>query len=282
MSLPNSVWQRHAQQWEQVGSPLRPNRQDRALMQVAVESFFGEALEPKPMGLLGVTPELIDLGRQLEIPLLAFDQSREMIEAIRLMGIPPSHRLLTQARWQQLPLPEQSLQVVVGDGSLNVLPQLSDYSELLQEQQRLLTATGGVVLRCFIRPPVAEGLEAVVEAVRAGEIGSFHAFKWRLAMSLSAPPQFSVAVAEIRAALNAYFPERGVLAKITGWPLAQIETIDAYREVATRYSFPTLAALLEQTAPFFTLQRIDQGDYELADRCPILCWARLAAEPSRR
>lgn len=139
---------------------------------------------------------------------------------------------------------------------------------------RVLVFRGRAVFRCFIRPDVAEPVSSVVAAVLQGGVGSFHALKWRLAMALVDPVDASVAVADIHRAFDTNFPSRLALSQVTGWPQEQIDTIDAYRCSATRYTFPSLSQMREQCRPWCEVVSMEQGGYELAERCPTLVLVR--------
>jgi len=91
-------------------------------------------------------------------------------------------------------------------------------------------------------------------------------------MTLSQAPDFSVAVKEIHTAFESIFPDRHALAQAGHWPLETINTIDAYKDAPTRFTFPTLQALQNQCAPWFNCRDISYGHYELADRCPTITW----------
>lgn len=145
---------------------------------------------------------------------------------------------------------------------------------MFTEAARALKSEGALVLRCFVRPDRAETLDAVATAALAGDVGSMHALEWRIAMALEVDHTFSVAVVDIRAAFERLFPDRDRLASITGWAFQTIDTIDAYRGVATRYSFPTLAAIRTAAVPLFELGEVRCGRYELAERCPTVLFER--------
>lgn len=269
----NAVWSRHSSQWQKVGAPLRPTTQDADLMLAAVASRLSRWDGEASVAVLGVTPELVQLPWPSHVKLCAFDHSAEMIASVwqAHRSVPSS---VTLASWQNLPLPESSLGLVVGDGSLNVLPSLQDYPALLSELDRVLLPEGLVCLRCFIRPDRRESLAAVAADAEEGKILSFHSLKWRIAMSLSEGPEFSVAVADIHAAFGTVFRDRAALAQRSGWPLAVIDTIDAYQGASTRYTFPTLDALAGVCSPYFLIEKVAYGDYELAERCPTLSLRR--------
>lgn len=268
----NGVWRNHSKQWQKVGAPLRPSVQDGELMMQAA----GPALALPPfdndqviVAILGVTPEIVSLPWPSHVRLEAFDQSAEMIANV-WQPHPHVRSAVTQAYWQKLPLSNQSVRLLVGDAVFNALPSLADCSEVLLEFVRVLEGDGIACVRCFIRPEPVETIETIASDARAGKIQTFHAFKWRIAMSLCQAPDFSVEVADIFAAFEALFPNRLDLARRTNWPIETINTIDVYRDATTRYNFPTMRALQEICAPFFKFETIHCGDYELAERCPTV------------
>lgn len=241
------------------------------MLELAAPALAGQAAPG--VVILGVTPELVQLPWPAGTRLLALDQSAAMIASVWQ----PHPRIASgvrEARWQSMPVENGSIRLVAGDGSLNALTSLQEYPDVFAETARVLQPTGALVLRCFVRPERAETLDAVAAAALAGRIGNMHALKWRIAMALDVDHSFSVAVVDIRSAFERLFPDRKRLAGITGWPLQVIDTIDAYRGVATRYSFPTLAAIRAAAAPLFEVGEVRYGRYELAERCPTVLFRR--------
>jgi SAM-dependent methyltransferase len=267
----HDVWRDHATKWSRVGSPLRPTEEDTHIMLMLSAPAFSHSKVSSNVIILGVTPELVQLPWPSHARLHAFDHSAEMIASVwRPHSRNPSS--VQQACWQKIPLPDESIDLVIGDGCLTMLPCADDYRAVLAESARVLKLTGLLVLRCFIRPERTESLHDVFMAAHAGMIGSFHALKWRVAMAITPDEEFSVAVTEIHTAFERLFPDRDQLACYTGWPRAAIDTIDAYQGRNARYTFPTMSELKQLALPFVEVTDISQGNYELADRCPILCF----------
>lgn len=272
-----SVWTPHARQWHKVGPPLRPNEDDLGLMISALEPVFLSHHEKCPIAILGVTPELVQLPWPAAVTVHAFDHSEEMIASV-WSPHPKVPSAVASASWQKLPIEDGRFCAVVGDGSLNSLPSLGDYDEVLKELRRVMQPGALAVVRCFIRPDQVQTPEEIRQEVMARRIGNFHAFKWCLAMSLTDGPSASVEVAQIHSAFETYFPDRCALAQMTGWPREQIDTIDAYKNSRTRYSFPTLAQMRTRCAPYFEVKAVDYPGYELAQRFPTLTLQRKNAE----
>ena len=256
-------WHAHARQWSQIGGPLRPCHEDVALMAGWLGPQPGRGL------LLGVTPELTALSAQL----VAQDRDGAMIE--RLWRPRTPQQTAQHGDWLAPPGDPGQFDFAAGDGSLNVLAYAADYARLFERLRERVRDGGLVLLRVFCtpEPDQAETPAAVLEAARAGAIGSFHAFKWRLAMALVArQPQANpnIAVRAIHQHFDAVVPDRGQLAIAAGWPVADIDTIDVYRDSALTYSFPTRTALRAVLPDYCTEIGSASGTYELAERCPVI------------
>lgn len=266
------VWKRAAQQWQHVGAPQRPTDEDGRLMLALAAPLLAAHRVPGVV-VMGVTAEIVQLHWPAGTRLLALDLSADMIASV-WRPHPHIDSRVVRARWQSMPVKNGSIDLVVGDGSLNSLSSVDDFRAVLLEVARVLRPRGALVLRCFVRPDRQERLDEVAAAAFAGSIGSFSALKWRIAMALDGGSSFSVAVADIRAAFNRFFPDRDRLSRTTGWARQPLDTIDNFKDVATRYSFPTLGAIRAVSTPDFELADLRRGHYELADRCPTLLFQR--------
>ncbi|NHZ96938.1 class I SAM-dependent methyltransferase [Massilia sp. CCM 8734] len=252
-------WQAHARQWSLIGGPLRPGEDDLAIMRTILGPEPGLGL------LLGVTPELTVLSERL----VAVERDAAMIE--RHWAPRGSGQSVRQGDWLELPLARDSVDFAVGDGSLNMLCHAAGYARLFAQLHSCLRDQATLALRVFTAPDRPETPDQVADAAMRGAIGSFHAFKWRLAMALVAQAgEPNIAVSDIRAAFDRLLPERGMLAARAGWPRADIDTIDAYCGSSAVYSFPTLAQLRASIPAAYQELGVFHGSYELAQCCPIV------------
>src|SRR5262249_41670024 len=143
--------------------------------------------------------------------------------------------------WTALPCGKEEFTAVIGDGSANFPTYPEGLRAFFLEMARVLKSGGILALRVFATPNYPEAIGELHEHVIRRGIASFHAPKWRLAMTLvqrSGDP--NVAVEEIRANFDRMFYDRGALTEATGWPMADIETIDAYKGSPDVYCFPTV------------------------------------------
>ena len=80
MSSNQEVWKKHAQQWHQVGTPLRPTLEDGQIMLGMAKKSLLDCPTPQVL-VLGVTPEIVQLDWPSKTQLLALDQSSEMVSS---------------------------------------------------------------------------------------------------------------------------------------------------------------------------------------------------------
>lgn len=213
--------------------------------------------------LLGVTPELSGLGQDLT----AADWSEEMIA--RIWRGDCADRRAVRANWLELPGFMEPFSAVVGDGSLNMLHWPGDYEKLYAGLSRAVAPGGRIAVRCYLAPETCETAGHLAAEVRSGAVG-FHAFKWRLAMMLARQQgNPNVSVRKILEMFEALFPDRAALANESGWSMETIAEIDAYRDSAAIYSFPTADELLSTAGKLSNPRLAPAGSYELAERCPI-------------
>ena len=266
-------WARHALQWDSVKAPLRPGLDDVAWFRTHLNAYKLKAeklAQTDRALLLGVTPELAALHRSVGI--VAVDRCEAMVQQV----------LYTQTKdnghsqdcvplignWTSLPLKDHSVPLVLGDGVLLFYDFVDGVNRLLTELTRVLMHDGYLLLRVFISGPRKESLNELSSALARGEVANFHIYKWRLAMALQENLRQGVKPCELLEVFNRIHADRQALALAMNWPLNEINTIDAYRNVSQPYYFPTFAELQSAITPYFTIQSISWPDYDFGQYCP--------------
>lgn len=275
-------WNQHARQWQFVGPPLRPTREDVDLFVRLVDEGLPRTRTPgRPprAALLGVTPELASMRWPEGMRLAAFDRCPGMLTEIWPGASLAPSAAAVRADWRELPVADGTFDVVVGDGCYTLVDSVAGYRALGAAVARTLAPDGAFVMRFFVRPETPEVLADVFAALRAGRIGSFHAFKWRLAMALHGTLDEGVRVAAVWKAWHEHEGDADGLAARLGWRVAEVRTIDAYRQADARYTFPTLAEAREILALHFVEETCCFARYELGDRCPTLRLRRRRDQP---
>jgi len=258
--MAESHWTSFHRQWSRLGTPLRPNNEVAAAVERLIEGVAARML------LLGVTPELANLGEEL----IAVERNAAMIAA--LWKPHTLSRCAVRANWLALPFSPGCFSVAIGDGSLNSLNYPTGYAVAFGQLSRVVHASGLTIVRAYVTPDENESISEVCRAAASGEIRSFHAFKLRLAMAMVGEArQPNIAVTAIYKTFCATFRNRDALALQTRWPRNEIDTIDAYCESSEVYSFPTFAEIKDALPQEFSApERVVAGSYELAERCPLI------------
>ena len=263
-------WRNFAEQFALLGSPLRPCAEDVRIIEemlAAEPAVFGTTAR-KRAWLLGVTPEIAMLRWPLEVDLLAVERVRAMID-----GIWPGNtdrRRAISADWLEAPFPDQSIDLAIGDGCLTVVGFPDDLSRLLASVARCLRPDGYLMLRLFCRPDITETPDQVISALKSAAIGSFHAFKWRLAMAVQGMDDApDVAVDAVWRTWDAARIDTKMLAETRAWPPRQFSTLEFYRDSPARYNFMRFDQTIRHLRQAgFDLVATRTGSYELAERCP--------------
>lgn len=264
-------WAIHARQWMHIGPPLRPSRFDVTYFSRRLQDWQRRHSSNEPIALvLGVTPEFVRLEWPMGTKLLAIDRSMGMIRSV-WPGFPQAAEGGVCADWLRLPLPSHGVDIVVADGVWTTLDFPSGYVRLADSLGEVLHRhRGELLLRCFVAPEIPEPADTVIDDLLKRRIGSFHAFKWRLAMAIQRGVAYGVRLGEVWDYWERQGISTGDLVRLLGWPPQEIATIDAYRDVNTRYTFPTLSELNRLLSGYFKEVACEIPPYELGSRCPII------------
>ena len=266
-------WNSVAGRWHLYSSPLRPCEDD-----LSTYVDFIRAHGPAPTNgacaalILGVTPEIATMRWPPGTFVTGVDRAQEMIEQV-WPGDRPGVRQALCADWFALPDPPRAYDFVLADGSFNTIGFPGDLRRLLARLRGMIQPGALLVTRTFIRPAERESIAALEAFARAGAAGSFHAFKFRLAMALQSSAEEGVSLDDIwRLWRQLDEANPGLMAR-NNWASDVVGTIELFRDRPVRLSFPSrgeLIAALE--AAGMTLLGSRMPDYELGERCPSLAW----------
>lgn len=263
-------WRAFAAQWALLGSPLRPCAEDVRILEEMIAGgtdLFVTAAR-KRAWLLGITPEVAAARWLQGVDLVAVERIKAMIDSA-WPGDTGSRQAIC-ADWTAAPFPDESFDLVIGDGCLTSVGFPDELSCLLASVHRCLRRDGYLMLRLFCRPDVTETPAAVIAALHSGAIGNFHAFKWRLLMAVQGIADASdVAVDAAWRIWSAARIDPRALATARGWLAEQVATIEVYRGSPARYNFMRFDETIRHLQRAgFDLLATRTGSYELAERCP--------------
>jgi SAM-dependent methyltransferase len=213
--------------------------------------------------LLGVTPAYADLGERL----LAFDGSAEMIASV--WPGDDARRQAQVAEWTALPLADGVARQVVGDGSLNAVPDRGVLQSTLREVRRVLHRDGVAAIRVFVRPDPPESLADVLAAARVGQLETLNVLRWRLASALALGPEHRVAVADILRAAEG-LGDLAEFASAAKMVPEEAEHFLAYLGSPAAYVFPDRRSVVQDAkAAGLSCVWVETTGYPGARDCPI-------------
>jgi SAM-dependent methyltransferase len=219
--------------------------------------------------LLGATPGIALMRWPAGTTLIGADESCHMLRS----AWPPNGtgtRFGVRANWLRLPLPLSSVHMAIGDGSLNCVRHPEAANVVCQSLRGVLTLDGLLVLRCFVRPEQPETPEQIFDDMFRGAIPTFSQFKFRLFLAMRQDLRSGLAVDDLYRLWASYSIDPVRLAAQTRWPLAEIETVENFRDSSTVHTFPTLAEFRCLLHEHFDEAGMIAPSYPLGRHCPIL------------
>lgn len=269
---PATHWDTIAQSYFALGSPLMPCAEDTAAMTHFIMQT-NAAMGKRGVNALmwGVTPAIANLQWPTGSHLLAVDRSTEMLDQV-WPGDIPAQRTSKRAEWLEPKVTPQAYDVVIGDGSFNCLVYPNQYQQLAAITHRALQPDGTLIVRFFVKPTQPETVHTVFDALMSGQIGSIHAFKWRLFMAVLGEHATNIAVRAVREAWRQANIDHAELLRVTGWPATVLKNFDHYEYSDACYSFPSLTQVQESLSGLFDMHQVYTPTYELGERCPIVAF----------
>jgi hypothetical protein len=264
-------WNSTARSWDLYTSPLRPCGEDVATFLRFINTYSDTPPDGATAALiLGVTPEIATMSWPAPTLVTGVDKAQEMVKVV-WPGDVPGLRHAVCDDWFVLPPPVRPYDVVIGDGSMNALRYPGEMRRLLARLRMLARPGALLILRSFARPAIPESIAALFHAAQTAAAGSFHAFKFRLAMALQARPEEGVTLDEVWQFWRRLESEVEGLSERCGWLPEMVRTIELFRGKQVRLTFPTLDELIAMLqAEGVSLLERHLPQYEMGDRCPIV------------
>jgi SAM-dependent methyltransferase len=254
-----------AGRFRSIPTPIVPAEQDIEFLESRIRTIPGGNVEAL---LFGVTPRIATMRWPAGTSLIAIDWSRTMIRDLwPLDGLPHFARPLC-ADWRQLPLAAASRTLVVGDGCYTAIGTLADAAIVNEQVHRVLRPDGLYCLRCFCRPAQPLALGDLYEELHAGRISNVFMFRWLLAMAVHGASREGVVLDAVWREWNRRVPDsRGLFARC-GWPEDAAWSIERWKGLSVRFSFPDAAEVHELAAPHFDVLEFHVPDYEFGECFP--------------
>ncbi len=265
-----AFWARNHGGYAKQGPPLMPVAADIAALERCVGEWARrEGRSPRAL-LMGVTPAIARMAWPAGSSLVAMDWAPNMIRDIW-----PKQRPIASwavcADWNDMPLERGTIDMAFNDGGFTLVAFPASYRRIFAHLHRIMTPRGLAAIRFHLRPDRAERPAAVIDDLRAGRIGSFHVFRWRLVASVQDSAPAGVRLGDVFETWHGAM-DGGSLAQ--SWPPQAVELMTVYRGGEARYFFPTLAELRAVAGEYFREVSVEVQSYELGERCPTVLLRR--------
>jgi hypothetical protein len=269
------TWNDVAARWDDWRTPLRPVTEDLDLFRALLAAWHRERRLGRCRAFMcGVTPEIATMTWPFPVEVTGMDQAESMVRLVWPGDVPGARRGLV-GNWLETGMAAGSQHVVIGDGGFVFFAYPVAQRALLCEMRRILDPAGLFVYRHYAGVAPREPVEAVFAAARAGSIGNFHVFKWRLAMALQADGTSGVRQHDIWSAWTGAGIDAAALPQ-PGWSARDVSTIEFYHGKQARLYFPTLDEFVGLLEDRYEGIEVCYPGYELGERCPVI-----AARPRR-
>jgi SAM-dependent methyltransferase len=263
-------WGSVARSWAQVGPPLRPSEEDVRVVRDAAEALVTGRGHLQVL-VLGVTPELHQLGWPEGTTVVAVDHTVDMISEVWPGGAHPA----VLGSWTELPLASGSCTMVLCDGGLHLLDHPGSQRRFADELARVTGEGGLCLVRLFVPPTRREALEVVLADLEQRRVRDLNILKFRLWMALRDGPSGDVHLDRVWGVLDEVAPDLEALAARIGWDHEHLRAITSYRGSPDRYRFIDL----DEAADLFVQAGFEVADvhtpgYELGASCPTIVLRR--------
>lgn len=251
------------------GPPLKPSPEDLQINCQILARWHAQNPVPRArVFLCGVTPEIVNMPWPFPVELTAMDHAPDMVEVVWPGDVPGMRKALV-GDWFNPGLPEKSQDIVIGDGGFGFYDCPDSQRRLLNALCKLLKPGGVFIYRHYAQISPRESLEQVLADLQSGRIGSFHAFKWRLAMAIQPDSTQGVRQQDIWQAWHDMNVDPTKLPQ-PGFSTRAVGTIDFYRNKQARLYFPTLEEFQGLIREHFSEVEVRYPSYELGERCPTV------------
>jgi hypothetical protein len=266
----DSVWVDIARSYAAFSSPLVPSIEDIRIYEEAVACHVaGIEREHFDALMLGVTPGIANMKWPRGSRILALDMSPTVIRAL-WPGDVPGFREARPASWSAPPVEKGSLDIVVGDGSLNACRHPAEIRAVCSAVYSVLRRGGIFVLRAYVQRLHGESIEQVFDDLLGSTGLKVDEFKMRLWLAMQRSSHEGVSVRDAARLLEEFGVTGAVMRHRLCWTDAAIEPFEKWKTSDAVYSFPSLAELRNVLIDHFVEVSTTFPPYALGDNCPVV------------
>ena len=268
----NEHWSEISEIWKQVGSPLRPSKEDLKFVRSRINQL-NKKKDSLRVLVLGVTPEYYHLPWPADTDLRAVDHTKEMIKELW----PGPKESAECCEWTNLPFENSSVDLILCDGGLHLLPYPDDQKNLVNEVRRVLRLGGFFMLRLFLPPEHEKSVESIFSNLMDGEIDNLNELKLQLWAALQVNKRDGVNLHDVWSAVNQVAPDLHALASKLNWPIEHLKVLNTYKQSDKKYyliNIRDVISMFTKSTGGFKVKKVDKPSYRLGERCPTVTFER--------
>jgi hypothetical protein len=269
--MSESIWGADSDLWQVIPEPFKPSHDDIALYREAIPpALLAEGAAPRIL-VLGVTPPLIDLPWLRGSEIHAVDYDEVMISTL---WRPREGAQCHQARWQEMPLPDDYFDLVIGDGSFNALASPAEYDGVLRQIARVSRPSAPLIARFFAQSQPRHTLTQIV-ADAPGRLAHYRAAAKRLLVLLAAANDDGTAYTpDTSGRIRDEWGDVDDYLLALGDPLDERELSKVVFEFDQRLNYPNESEIRARFEPYYSDISFAHPAYDAGRNCPIVRFAQ--------
>jgi hypothetical protein len=265
--MTDSEWGMDQGLWQTVSAPYSPSPEDWAVMRAASPpELLREDAAPRIL-VLGVTPALIHAPWPKGSEIHAVDYDQVMIDTF-WHDRRGAH--CHCAYWQDMPLPDDHFDLVVGDCSFSALRNLDEYDDVIREVSRVKKPEAPLVVRFFSQSEPRLTMPDVLDE----RFASFRPISRRLlAVIAAADDDGSARHRDTPVRIREQWGDVDAYLTALGQSPAEIERAKTTYEQDMQLTYPTKSQIEAKFAPYFAAIRFAVPAYDAGAFCPTVRFA---------
>ncbi|MEQ9467661.1 MAG: hypothetical protein RLN88_09625 [Ekhidna sp.] len=227
-----------ADQYSKYDYPLIPSKHDLEVYQYFIDNFL-KATQRQDINVLicGVTPHLVNLDYPEKAFILGVDFSEDMIRYVWPGDVKGKRRAL-RANWLDMDIASDSIDIIIGDGSLNFLDNTS-YQSFLHKASTILKKDGVMIKRTYLKSD-RDTPEECFRGIFEKRFQNLTEFRLRFIRSMQQDENQGVLMADVYELWHGMNPDLDQIASATGYDVSMLKGMDFYKDMKARLFFHSL------------------------------------------
>lgn len=257
-----------AEQYNKYEYPLVPSIADLETYQHFIDEYIDRTGDSKCNVLIcGVTPHLVSLKFPDNTFILGVDFTEEMIQYV-WPGDIPNKRQAVKANWLDMDVKPSSIDIMLGDGSLNFLDDVA-YAAFVRKAASILKPQGVMINRVYLSNN-HESPEECYQGIFEKRYAHLTEFRLRFMQSLQSDESDGVLMSDVYNQWMNMNPDLAAIAKQTGYDISILEGMNVYRDKQAKLYFHPLHFHEALMSKLFVEVKVIHPKSNMGDDVPVI------------